>query len=279
MAIATLIAAGRLDDSLLATAQERLGASGTFWRDGKDAARFELGDPASVPARLSNLENIDLIIESDPPSHYDLFIADMDSTMIGQECIDELGDMAGVGSKVAEITERAMQGELDFDGALRERVALLKGLPQEAIDQCIEERIRPNPGARRLVQTLKSRGVRTVLVSGGFTAFADVIGAQLGFDRVVANVLGVKDGKLTGAVVGDIVNADTKKAVLQEEGPDAAIAIGDGANDLKMVIAARLGIAYRAKPLLAEAADARLDHHDLDALLWSLAIPKTDWVS
>ncbi|WP_260483880.1 phosphoserine phosphatase SerB [Sphingomicrobium flavum] len=278
MAIATLIAAGRLGDSLLGAAQERLGADAPIWRDGADAARFDVADAASARAALQGWEGVDVIALDNPPERYDLFIADMDSTMIGQECIDELGDMAGVGARVADITERAMRGELDFNGALRERVALLEGLPEEAIARCIEERIRPNAGAERLLATLKAQGVRTVLVSGGFTAFADVIGGRLGFDRVVANVLEIDDGRLTGKVVGEIVNADTKLAVLKEEGAKRAIAIGDGANDLKMVSAARLGIAFRAKPVLAEAAHARLDHHDLDALLWGLGIPRTDWV-
>ncbi len=201
--------------------------------------------------------------------------------MIGQECIDELGDMAGVGEQVAAITERAMQGELDFAGSLKERLALLEGLPVETISRLLDERIVPNPGAERLVRTLKAKGVRCVLVSGGFTAFADVVGGWLGFNRVVANKLGVEGNRLTGTVDGDIVDRTTKANVLREEmaalGEGTSLAIGDGANDLDMLDAASLGIAYRAKPAVAAAADARLDHHPLDSILWALGIPKADW--
>ncbi len=202
--------------------------------------------------------------------------------MIGQECIDELAAEAGVGERVADITERAMRGELDFEGALKERLALLEGLEDAVIDRLLATRIKPNDGARRLVRTLQHHGVRTVLVSGGFTAFADRIGAQLGFDRVVANRLGTVNGKLTGAVDGAIVDGAVKQATLEAErakvgGP--VIAIGDGANDLPMLGAADLGIAYRAKPKVAAAADARLDHAPLDALLWIFDIAREDWLT
>jgi phosphoserine phosphatase len=267
LAIATLIAAGRLDERL----------HGRWIEPG-----------SAIDLDASALEGLDRhgadLIPLPHGRDIRLFVADMDSTMIGQECIDELADYAGFKPEVAAITERAMQGELDFRSALAERVALLKGLDEAVIGQCIAERIRPNPGAKTLVSTLRAHGIRTVLVSGGFTAFAGPIGADLGFDRVVANVLGAANGKLTGKTVGAVVDAEAKKSVLLDEaaalgiGPEQTMAIGDGANDIPLVEAAGLGIAYRAKPALIEVADARLDHHPLDALLWALAIPSTRWV-
>lgn len=281
LAIATLIAAGRLDDSLLEAARSRLPDIGaTVWRDGDDAAQVEVANSASARNAIEGWNGLDIVVRTDTAMPR-LFIADMDSTMIGQECIDELGAVAGVGDQVASITERAMRGELDFEGSLRERLALLEGLPANTIDRLLDERIVPNPGAKTLVATLKANGVRCVLVSGGFHAFADVVGASLGFDLVVANRLGVIDGKLTGGVDGDIVDRATKARVLRQEmqrlGEGASLAIGDGANDLDMIEAATLGIAYRAKPAVAAVADARLDHHRLDALLWSLGISRADW--
>ena len=182
-----------------------------------------------------------------------LFVSDMDSTMIGQECIDELADFAGLKEKIAAITERAMQGELDFESALRERVGLLAGLDEGAIQQCLDERIRMNDGARVLVETLKSKGCRTALVTGGFHHFADVVADQIGFERVVGNRLEVAGGKLTGGLVGAICDSSTKQAVLEEElgklGEGAvSMAAGDGANDIPMIEASTYGIAYRAKP-------------------------------
>ena len=204
--------------------------------------------------------------------------------MIGQECIDELADYAGVKRQVAEITERAMQGELDFAGALRERVLLLQGLEEHVIEQCLAERIRPNPGAETLVRTIRARGAETILVSGGFTAFVEPIAKRIGFDRFEANVLGVRVGRLSGQTEGRIVDSDRKHDVLSEARErlgllrDDTMAIGDGANDIRMVEEAGLGVAYRAKPALAAVADARLDHHGLDALLWALGIAKAEWV-
>jgi phosphoserine phosphatase len=208
----------------------------------------------------------------------------MDSTMIGQECIDELADYAGVKPQVAEITERAMQGELDFAGALHERVALLEGLREEIIAQCLAERIRPNVGAATLVTTMRARGAETILVSGGFTAFVAPIAEAIGFERFEANKLAVRDGRLTGVTEGRIVDSRIKHGVLVEArdrlglSPEETLAIGDGANDIPMVEEAGLGIAYRAKPALAAVADARLDHHGLDALLWVQGIPRAEWV-
>jgi len=203
--------------------------------------------------------------------------------MIGQECIDELGDFAGLKAHIAAITERAMQGELDFESALRERVALLKNLPEAAIQQCLEERIRPMDGARTLVSTLKSRGCHTVLVTGGFHSFADPVAAMLGFDRVVGNRLGIHEGALTGDLVGGIVDSSVKKKVLLEEAErlgegGGSLATGDGANDIPMIQAATHGIAYRAKPKTRAAADGWIDRGDLTSILTLYGIPRDQWV-
>ncbi|WP_100261046.1 phosphoserine phosphatase SerB [Qipengyuania seohaensis] len=212
-----------------------------------------------------------------------LFVSDMDSTMIGQECIDELADYAGIKKHVAEITERAMRGELDFEAALRERVALLEGLNEAAIQQCLDERIRPVAGARTLVQTLRSHGCRPVLVTGGFHHFADPVAEMLGFDRVVGNRLAVSDGKLTGKLAGPVSDASTKLATLEEErgqlGQGARVlATGDGANDIPMIVAADYGVAYRAKPKARDAASGRIVSEDLTVLLSLLGIARTEWV-
>ncbi|WP_132385255.1 phosphoserine phosphatase SerB [Novosphingobium sp. PhB165] len=212
-----------------------------------------------------------------------LFISDMDSTMIGQECIDELGDFAGIKDRIAEITERAMQGELDFEQALRERVGLLKGLAVGAIDECLATRIRPVAGARTLVETLKKLGCRTVLVTGGFHHFADPVAASLGFEHVVGNRLEVADGKLTGGLAGPIVDSSVKKATLLAElaalgGDVTTLATGDGANDIPMLEAATYGIAYRAKPKARAAANGWIDRGDLTSVLRLLGIDEQEWV-
>lgn len=214
----------------------------------------------------------------------DVFVSDMDSTMIGQECIDELADFAGIKPQIAAITERAMQGELDFGEALRERVGLLSGLEESAITTCLAERIRPVDGARALVATLKSRGCRTVLVTGGFHHFADPVAAELGFERVVANRLAVNDGRLGGGLVGGITDSGVKAKVLAEEmaalGHNAvSLATGDGANDIPMLEAATYGVAFRAKPKAREAANGWIDRGDLTAILKLLEIPEHDWVA
>ena len=204
--------------------------------------------------------------------------------MIGQECIDELAEYAGFKDEVAAITERAMQGELDFAHALAERVALLKGLDQAVIGKCVRARIRPNPGAATLLATLKSRGVLTVLVSGGFVDFVRPIARQLGFDRMRANSLGTEDGKLTGTTVGRIVDASAKRRLAAEIlaarglGTEALLAVGDGANDIPLIELAGLGVGYRPKPALADVADGLIRHHDLTALLWMAGIPRAEWV-
>ncbi len=213
-----------------------------------------------------------------------LLIADMDSTIIGVECIDELADYAGVKAEVAEITEAAMRGELDFEGALVARVALLKGLPEEVLGRCFQERVRLNPGARTLVRTMNALGAETALVSGGFTYFTERVAAAAGFGSARANRLVVEDGRLTGEVERPILGKAAKLEALEAivtrlgTGTEAAVAVGDGANDMAMVAAAGLGVAYRAKPTLARAADARLDHSDLTAILALQGIPETEWV-
>ncbi|WP_073975493.1 phosphoserine phosphatase SerB [Erythrobacter donghaensis] len=211
-----------------------------------------------------------------------LFVSDMDSTMIGQECIDELADYAGIKSQIAAITERAMQGELDFEAALRERVALLAGLEEGAIHACLAERITASPGAKTLVATLAALGARTVLVTGGFHHFADPVAEMLGFHRVVGNRLAVEGGKLTGGLVGPITDSAVKAAVLREElaglGEEAlSLATGDGANDIPMIEAATYGFAYRAKPKARAAANGRVDAADLTAVLTLLGVPQADW--
>ncbi len=230
-----------------------------------------------------HFDSCDAIIARDVITVPQLFVSDMDSTMIGQECIDELADFAGLKEKVAAITERAMQGELDFESALRERVGLLEGLDEEAIYRCLDERIRPTEGAKVLVETLRSKGCRSVLVTGGFHHFADVVATMLGFDRVVGNRLEVVGGKLTGGLDGPIADSSTKLAVLQEEmarlGEEAvSMGAGDGANDIPMLEAANYGIAYRAKPKAREAANGWVERGDLTALLKLLEVPESDWV-
>ncbi|GMM94251.1 phosphoserine phosphatase SerB [Qipengyuania sp. MTN3-11] len=213
-----------------------------------------------------------------------LFVSDMDSTMIAQECIDELADFAGIKDRVAAITERAMRGELDFASALKERVGLLEGLEEAAVDTCLAERIEPSAGARTLVETLKSKGCRTVLVTGGFHHFADPVAAMLGFDHVLGNRLAVAGGRLTGELAGPISDAATKLATLEQErgllGEGARVlATGDGANDIPMLEAADYGVAYRAKPKAREAADGWIEHGDLTGLLKLFDIPENEWIA
>ena len=203
-----------------------------------------------------------------------LLIADMDSTIINVECLDELADFAGVKAQVAAITERAMAGELAFEGALRERVAMLTGLGLDALQRCYDERVQLNPGAETLVKTMAAHGARCVLVSGGFTFFTGRVATAAGFHDNRANTL-IEDGESLAGLVGEpILGREAKLAALQEEvaalgaTPADALAVGDGANDLAMIEAAGLGVAYRAKPIVAAQADARVDHADLTALLY-----------
>jgi phosphoserine phosphatase len=203
-----------------------------------------------------------------------LFVADMDSTIINVECLDELADFAGVKEKVAAITERAMRGELEFEGALRERVAMLKGLDLGSLEQCYDERVRLNPGAKTLVETMAASGARCVLVSGGFSFFTRRVAQAAGFHTQRANTL-TEDGDVLAGTVGEpILGREAKLAALMEEAAalglplSETLAIGDGANDLSMIQAAGLGLAYRAKPVVAAQADARIDHADLTAVLY-----------
>ncbi len=290
MIIATLIAADRLVRDSVDEASSLVGAADWRWIDQGSSADIEIRDEnfdiAKVRALLEGrFAHTDVVVQPAEHRRKRILVADMDSTMIGQECIDELADYAGVKGRVAAITERAMQGELDFEAALRERVALLRGLETEAINRCRAERVRANPGARTLVRSMRARGCATLLVSGGFTAFAEPVAEDIGFEHVQANRLVTAGGLLAGTVEGAIVDSAAKRAALialrdglgflQHE----VLAIGDGANDLPMIEEAGLGVAYRAKPVLAEAADARLDNNGLDALLWAQGIPRDQWIS
>lgn len=237
----------------------------------------------SQPVARAALEALPFDVVAQPaamPRRKRLLVADMDSTMIQCECIDELADYAGLKPQVAAITERAMRGELDFAAALDARVALLAGLEVAVLDQCLRERVRATPGARTLVMTMRAHGGRAVLISGGFTAFTMPVAAMLGFDRQVANVLDARDGRLTGTVARPIVDAATKRATLLAEAGDdlpASLAVGDGANDAPMLAAAGLGVAYRAKPAAAAAAHAAVRHGDLATLLWAQGYRRADW--
>ncbi|MBB3345750.1 MULTISPECIES: phosphoserine phosphatase SerB [unclassified Sphingomonas] len=292
MFTATLIAAGRLTPNIVAAAQERLAAAGCApttlgWIDEGDAAdlHFELA-PADARAGLEGLfEAVDVVVQPRETRRKMLLVADMDSTMITVECIDELADYAGLKPQIAAITERAMRGELDFEAALDARVGLLKGLRGSVIQECLDERVRLMPGATTLVRTMRAWGATAVLVSGGFTRFAEPVANAIGFHRAIANVLELEDGVLTGTVARPIVGAATKRTTLLETraalglADSATLAVGDGANDLAMIEVAGLGVAYRAKPIVAAAAAARVEHGDLAALLWAQGVPKAEWVA
>jgi phosphoserine phosphatase len=213
-----------------------------------------------------------------------LFVADMESTIIGCECLDELADFAGLKEPVSAITERAMRGEIAFEGALRERVAMLKGLSVTALEQAYAERVRLNPGARTLVRTMAASGARCVLVSGGFTFFTSRVAEAAGFHANRANTLIEVGDALAGTVGDPILGREAKLAALQEEAqalgaqPTDALAIGDGANDLAMIEAAGLGVAYRAKPVVAAQAHCAVDHADLTAVLYFQGYKAEDFV-
>jgi phosphoserine phosphatase len=214
-----------------------------------------------------------------------LLIADMDSTIIAQECIDEMGDVLGIKPRIATITERAMRGELDFEGALRERMALLSGLAEADLQGIFDSRITLTPGARELVATMRANGAFTALVSGGFTFFTSRVAQAVGFDVNRANLLETADGRLTGRVIEPILGREAKLAALQSfavaNGVDAALtlAVGDGANDLAMIRAAGLGVAFHAKPLVAAEAHASIIHGDLTALLYLQGYRKEQFVN
>jgi phosphoserine phosphatase len=244
-----------------------------------------LSQPQARAALEAALPDLDVMVQSaGVPRRKRLLLADMDSTMIGQECIDELADFAGLKAEIAAITERAMQGELDFESALDARVAALKDLDASAIDRCLAERITLMPGARTLIGTMKALGARTVLISGGFTAFTGPIAARIGFDRQVANLLHISNGRLDGTVAKPIVDSAVKRDTLIAEraalnlGSADTLAVGDGANDIPMLQAAGLGIAYHAKPRAAVAANAAVRTGDLTVLLSAQGIPRSDWI-
>ena len=290
MAIATLIAAGRLDDRLIDRALGLLReldpkAAFSQWIDEGDAADLRFaGDFKSARWALEELSEVDVFVQPEEPRFRRLLVADMDSTVIGQECIDELADFAGLKREIAEITERAMQGKLDFTTALRERVALLSGLDEGAIRQCLAERVVPNPGAATLVRTMRVGGATTLLVSGGFVSFAEPISRMIGFNRYRANRLLFDGRQLSGEVEDPVLDAEAKRAALAETREELGLdrhdvlAVGDGANDTLMLEEAGFGVAYRAKAPLAQVADARVEHHGLDALLWAQGIRRRDWV-
>ena len=238
---------------------------------------FDHDDPTIVRAKAEDaLERsaVDICVQLAEHRKKRLLIADMDSTIVACECLDELADFAGMRREVAQITERAMRGELDFPDALRERVAMIAGLPLADLQRCYDERVRLNPGARTLVATMAGDGARCVLVSGGFDFFTGKVAHAAGFHSHWGNKL-IDDGEaLTGRVVEPILGRDAKLNTLRAEAAGfgatmaETLAVGDGANDLDMILAAGLGVAYRAKPVLAGQADARLEHTDLTSLLY-----------
>ncbi len=278
MYIASLIApAGVLDPALVDALRNAWGGGDVQWLSPDEAAEFPLaqvpGNRWDIWAELQD-QRVDLVVQPAEGRRKRMLLADMDSTMIRQECIDELADVAGVGDQVKEITARAMNGELDFEGALLERVALLKGLDAGVIEQVLAERITYMPGGAELVATMTAQGAHCVLVSGGFTAFTARVAADLGFHENRANTLLIEEGALTGDVARPILGREAKVQALQETterlglSPAEVIAVGDGANDLGMLGLAGAGVALHAKPSVAAQCDIRVNHGDLTALLF-----------
>jgi phosphoserine phosphatase len=258
------------------------------WLDPGVAAEFDLGViPENLWQVWEGLQalRVDMVMQRAEGRKKRLLIADMDSTMIRQECIDELADEAGVGARVADITARAMNGELDFEGALRERVRLLKGLPEGVIAQVLHERIALMPGGAALLATMKANGAYAALVSGGFTAFTSAVAGQLGFDENRANTLHIEGGALTGTVAEPILGKEAKLQALNEIAarlgitPAEAIAVGDGANDLPMLQAAGTGVALHAKPRVQAECEVRVNHGDLTALLYIQGYTREDFAA
>ncbi len=278
MPIASLVAGpGRLEPAAAQALRAAWGGGPLRWLSGGEAAEFAVpGVPSNVADVRAEMDRlaIDLNLVPEAGRRKRLLLADMDGTMIGQECIDELADLAGAGPRVAAITERAMRGEVGFEGALEARVALLDGLPEEAIGRVIAERLTLAPGAATLVATMRAHGAHAALVSGGFTAFTSWVASRLGFDEHRANRLEVADGRLTGRAARPYLGREAKVQALEEIAaglgiaPDDALAVGDGANDLGMIERAGMGVAWRAKPVVAERADCRVRHGDLTALLY-----------
>lgn len=244
-------------------------------RLGPNAVRLINATPHPELAAYCETHELDFafVPEGRRLADFRLFVTDMDSTLITIECIDEIADMQGLKAEVAEITEAAMRGELDFRESLTRRVALLAGLPEDALGRVFHERLKLNPGAESLIAGLKKAGIVTVLVSGGFTYFTERLQKQLGFDYAVANELEIRAGKLTGKVKGDIIDGEAKRHTLElvrrHHGfaSETVIAAGDGANDLPMLLAAGVGIAYHAKPVVREKASYALNHSGLDGIL------------
>lgn len=291
MFIATLIAEGTLSKTVVDAARARLfdagcGPDEPVWLDEGAAADLSFRQAPETAREIieGTFEGVDVVVQPAMGRAKKLLVADMDSTMITVECIDELADYAGIKAQIAEVTEAAMRGELDFAEALDARVALLKGLQADAIDRCLAERVRLMPGARTLIQTMQAQGARTILVSGGFTRFAEPVAAQIGFDQAIANELLIEADALTGAVRKPIVDSSTKEATLLAAMAELdlqasdTLAVGDGANDLAMIRRAGLGVAYHAKPIVAAAAGARIDHNDLTALLYAQGLSRARWV-
>jgi phosphoserine phosphatase len=289
--IATLIAVDRLGRGDISAAADALRHAGIEpsaprWLDEGSACdlTFTGEAPAARSALDGRFEGIDVVVQPGEGRARRLLAADMDSTMITVECIDELADYAGVKAEVAAVTEQAMRGELDFEGALDARVALLRGLDETIIDRCRKERVRLMPGARTLVQTMRAHGAFCLLVSGGFTRFAEPVAEAIGFDAVAANRLDIERGRLTGTVGKPIVGAEGKRQAMLEAAarngvdPDEILAVGDGANDIPMLKAAGLGVAYHAKPAVAAVADARIAANDLTALLYIQGYKRNVWV-
>ena len=295
--VATLIsnpAAPALDDTIVRRARRSLfAAQEPVWLDPGIAAEIVFAPGIDSDARglsdhlrsVIGSDPIDVVVQRTGPRRKKLFIADMDSTMIGQECIDELADFAGLKAHVAAITERAMRGEIAFEPALRERVALLKGLPVSVVETVITERITLTPGGRTLVQTMRKHGALTCLVSGGFTLFTDRIAKMVGFDENRGNTLAIAGGKFEGIVGEPILGREGKLATLLDLtarlgiGLEETMAVGDGANDLAMIERSGLGVAYHAKPAVAAAAHARIDHGDLTALLYMQGYRREEFVA
>jgi len=292
MFIATLIAKESLNErdiqSAIAIVREA-GVTITGQSDVIDERVLDIffdGDPVSARKHLEEIEgDIDVAVQPEADRLKKLLISDMDSTMITVECIDELADYAGIKSEIAAITERAMQGELDFEEALRGRVALLEGLETAAIQLCLDERVKIMPGAQTLVRTMVASGAATILVSGGFTKFAKPVAQAIGFESFHANVLGEAAGLLTGGLDGPIVDSTRKDELLQSAAREGSLslksclAVGDGANDIPMLQRAGLGVAYHAKPKAAQAADIAIKYNDLTALLYVQGISKDRWIT
>ncbi|MBB3540671.1 MULTISPECIES: phosphoserine phosphatase SerB [unclassified Rhizobium] len=291
--VATLVANPSnpvLTQSIAEQATDAVKASGLYWLADGIACDIALRDGADVEAARAGIlaaigsAAIDLVIQDAETRRKRLLIADMDSTMIGQECIDELAAEVGLKEKVAAITARAMNGEIAFEPALRERVALLKGLPISVVDDVISRRITLTPGGPELIATMKSKGHYTALVSGGFTVFTGPIAKTLGFDENRANVLleeaGVLSGFVSEPILGKQAKVDALNDISERLGisPDDAIAVGDGANDLGMLQLAGSGVALHAKPTVAAQAKIQINHGDLSALLYIQGYRKTDFV-